>query len=228
MPRPREGRRGHKHPHGKNQVLRNGPEVGGSSELSDARVSRPSAGCSWPALPAGFGISRVLGSAAPWSARRNRHRVSLRACQTESRRSKGQVRARARCRADYTADRGLARPGTTFSPWRDAARSPAATPCCLDLLSGSVIAGPSNRKTAGFVALPLCRPPRRGGLVVFAARDEADAEQADAEQGDRCRLRGRDGGGGIASDAGGERPDRLARGRASCSDQTNRRRDAGQ
>ncbi len=38
------------------------------------------------------------GSAAPRSARRNRHRVSLRACQTESRRSKGQVRARARCR----------------------------------------------------------------------------------------------------------------------------------
>ena len=31
---------------------------------------RPSAGCSWPALPAGFGISRVLGSAAPQSARR--------------------------------------------------------------------------------------------------------------------------------------------------------------
>jgi hypothetical protein len=41
--------------------------------------------------PAGFGISRVLGSAAPRSTRRNRHRVSLRACQTESRRSKGQV-----------------------------------------------------------------------------------------------------------------------------------------
>ena len=30
--------------------------------------------------------------------RRKRHRVSLRACQTDSRRSKGQVRARARCR----------------------------------------------------------------------------------------------------------------------------------
>ena len=44
-----------------------------------------------PPSPAGFGISRVLGSAAPQSARRNRHRVSLRACQTESRRSKGQV-----------------------------------------------------------------------------------------------------------------------------------------
>ena len=63
--------------------------------------SPASAGCSWPALPAGFGISRVLGSAAPRSARRNRHRVSLRACQTESRRSKGQLqraRQRSRCK----------------------------------------------------------------------------------------------------------------------------------
>ncbi len=43
--------------------------------------------------------------------------------------------------------------------------------------------------------------------MVFAARDEADAEQADAEQGERCRLRdSSDGGGGIAGDGGGEAP----------------------
>ena len=53
-----------------------------------------------PALVAGFGISRVLGSAAPQAARRNRHRVSLLACNTASRRSKGQVSCvpGARCR----------------------------------------------------------------------------------------------------------------------------------
>jgi hypothetical protein len=47
-----------------------------------------------PPSPAGFGISRGLGSAAPSAARQNRHRVSLLACQTESRRSKDQVSVR--------------------------------------------------------------------------------------------------------------------------------------
>ena len=60
----------------------------------------------------GFWVRRLL-----QSARRNRHRVNLRGCQTESRRSKGQVNRRAGHVAERirAADRGLARPGATVS-----------------------------------------------------------------------------------------------------------------
>ena len=47
--------------------------------------------------------------------------ASQRACQAESRRSKGQVRARA-LPADCAADRGLARPGTTLAEFKRRAR----------------------------------------------------------------------------------------------------------
>ena len=49
-------------PTARNRLLRNGPELGETADCQTA-VSPASAGCSWPALVAGFGISRVLGSA---------------------------------------------------------------------------------------------------------------------------------------------------------------------
>ncbi len=44
-----------------------------------------------PATVAGLGISKVLGRQAPQSARRSRPRVSRRACNTRSRRSKAEL-----------------------------------------------------------------------------------------------------------------------------------------
>ena len=64
--------RGHEHPHGKKKVLRNGPELGRCSDCQITEIPRPSAGCSWPTLPVGFGISRVLGSAGSWQDAANR------------------------------------------------------------------------------------------------------------------------------------------------------------
>ena len=46
-------RRGHKHPHGKKRLLRNGPDLE-DALIVEIRVPRPSAGCSWPALTGGL------------------------------------------------------------------------------------------------------------------------------------------------------------------------------
>ena len=86
--------RGHEHPHGKKKGLRSGHDVGKLLVVSRCRFPG-TAGCSWPTFTGGLWHFWVLGSAAPRSTRRNRHRVSLLGCQTKSRRSKGQVRARA-------------------------------------------------------------------------------------------------------------------------------------
>ena len=90
--------RGHEHPHGKKNRLRSGHDVGEARICQDHEFPRH---CRmfmahlhrWALAFLGFWVRRLLRS-----ARRNWHRVSLRACQTESRRSKGQVRVRARCR----------------------------------------------------------------------------------------------------------------------------------
>jgi hypothetical protein len=71
-------------PTARNRLLRNGPELGNAG-FAKTPVSRPSAGCSWPALPAGFGISRF------WVRRLLDQRGGIGtasaccACQTESR-----------------------------------------------------------------------------------------------------------------------------------------------
>ena len=91
-PRPRDVRRGHEHPRGKNQVLRNGPELGEALDCPGSEFPRPSAGCFRPALVAGLGISRVLGSGGSSRHTANR-RGSRSACTTESRRWKRGNRA---------------------------------------------------------------------------------------------------------------------------------------
>ena len=95
VPRLCQGRAGRSRAHaprGKKKRLPNGHDVGETGVLRVQSVPRPLAGCSWPAFTGGLWHFWVLGSAAPSVTRRNRHRVSLRACQTASRRSKGQVR----------------------------------------------------------------------------------------------------------------------------------------
>jgi len=88
-PRPRDVRRGHKHPRGKKRLLRNGPELEDALACKDTEFPRPSAGCSWPALTGGLWHFWVLVRQAPQSvAAEIRHRVSLRPCQMDSRRSK--------------------------------------------------------------------------------------------------------------------------------------------
>ena len=57
--------RGHEHPHGKKKRLRNGHDVGEAADCRDQRVSPALPDVHGPPSPVGFGISRVLGSAAP-------------------------------------------------------------------------------------------------------------------------------------------------------------------
>ena len=85
--------RGHKHPRGKKRHLRNGPELGDAADCQVNSEFPGSAGCFRPALCGGSwhfwgsGCGRLLNQ----SRQKIRRRVSLRACQMESRRSKGQL-----------------------------------------------------------------------------------------------------------------------------------------
>jgi hypothetical protein len=96
-PRSSRGRlvgRGHKHPHGKNQVLRNGPKLRETGNCHVAQFLGPRPDVHGPPFRRalaflGFWVRRLL-----QAARQNRHRVSLLACQTESRRSKGHLQER--------------------------------------------------------------------------------------------------------------------------------------
>jgi hypothetical protein len=83
-PRPRQAGRGHKHPPWQ--------EIGscetglswGRLLIATSSVSRPSAGCFRPALVAGLGISGFWVRQAPRSVAADRHRGSLRPCQTRN------------------------------------------------------------------------------------------------------------------------------------------------
>jgi hypothetical protein len=67
-------------------------------------------------------VSGPASSGAGCGGHSPQHRVGLRACNTASRRSKGQVRAQGALPGDWTVDRGLARPGTTLAVVRKRAR----------------------------------------------------------------------------------------------------------
>ena len=57
-------------PVARNRLLRNGPELGDGAFATHTISSPARPDVHGPPSSAGFGISRVLGSAAPWSARR--------------------------------------------------------------------------------------------------------------------------------------------------------------
>lgn len=132
MPRPRRSVAGTRFPGPLSRLLRSGAEIGDAADCPDQQqfpglsrkvVARPCGG---------LRLFRVLGSAAPWSARRNRHRVSVRACNTASRRSKGQVsHVPGRVAVRLHGRRGLARPETTVS-WLPMPQNPTRLQFCYD------------------------------------------------------------------------------------------------